>query len=113
VPLQIRVREISERAFRADFCTLVGGVLAANDSSLCFKCGLSRVEHRERRKLSESDSAHPSFDSAFPYETLGARVRDAKGEALQLIISDEDLTVLGDSNCFDESLGDIGHVDAM
>ena len=113
VALDVGVLEVSERAFGSNFCALLGRVFAVDDRSFCLKRGLAGVEDRKRRKLAESDSTNPAFDSPFPYETLGAGIGDAKRETFKLIIADEDLTVRGDSNCFDESLGDLGDVDAM
>jgi hypothetical protein len=113
VALQVGIGEISKGTFRSDFCTLVSGVLAANDRGFGLERSFPSVEDRECWELSERNSAHPPFDSAFPYETLYAVVGNAKGESLELIIADENLTVTGDSNSFDESLRDIGHVDVM
>jgi hypothetical protein len=101
VAFDVGVLEISERAFRSNFCALLGGVFAADDRSFCLKRGLAGGEDSKRRKLAESDSTHSAFDSPFPYETPRAGIGDAKREAFKLIIADEDLTVRGDSNCFD------------
>lgn len=66
VALDVGVLEVSERAFRSNFCPLLGRVFAVDDRNFCLKRGLAGVEDTKRRKLAESDSTNPALDSPFP-----------------------------------------------